>query len=324
MNFRTEYRPSRSSLLLEPDDYIIFCGSCFAENIGNRFKKLKFDSQVNPLGITFNPISLFEQLNPTKSTVHSDHFVTNGNIWFHLDFHSQFSNTSRERLEADLKQALHRMHESLKKANWLFLSLGTAYVYEYNQTGTQINNCQKQPAKQFTKRLLTSDEIYQSFNIWLSHIAKLNSSLKIVLTLSPVRHLKDGMEENQVSKSILRYFIHTAVNANSQISYFPSYEIMLDDLRDYRFYAADLVHPNDQAIDYIWNKLDETYFSSDSRDFIRKIKKINTFLSHKPFEPESEIYQNHLLKIKNEIIQFPYERDWSKEIELINNRQSPL
>lgn len=245
----------------------------------------------NPLGMVYNPISIFKLLGSEQ--VDESKFVEVGGQHFHLDYHSQFTAKDLKTLNTVLAFKVREISEFLIKANYVFITLGTAYAYESIASGDVVANCHKIPQKNFNKRLLTLQEMMEAFNQLKSYLDQINPSLQYIFTLSPVRHIKDGIVENQLSKSLLRVLCHELLQ-DKKVTYFPAYEMMMDDLRDYRFYKNDLIHPSEMAEDYIWEKFQQTYFSGQTLKIVTEWNKIRTALAHRPFNPKSENHQKFL------------------------------
>jgi hypothetical protein len=221
-------------------------------------------------------------------------YSLNEDIHSNYDFHSSFSELSRVELEKKIKETIGTVHYFLNKCEFLFLTYGTAFVYERNDNGEVVANCHKQPASLFSKQLITQEMITRSFNEMYSDLKKFNPGIKIILTLSPVRHIKDTIELNSVSKSILRIACHSLTQNNEEVNYFPAYEIMMDDLRDYRFYASDLLHPSADAEEYIWGKFTDSYFDKDAKEIIHQWQLVKKLIEHKPFHLDSIAHQKFL------------------------------
>lgn len=290
-NFRTEFHPRPSNVQLGFQDQLLTIGSCFSENIGGRLQGSKFPVLANPFGTVYNPISIFKLLD--TEALDDSKFVEVGGQWYHLDFHSQFTGRDKKTLETVLQFRIKEFAEFLDRAKTVFVTLGTAYVYEWLENGEVVANCHKIPQKQFSKRLLTLEEMKEAFGRLRKNLTKVNPELKFVFTVSPVRHIKDGIAENQLSKSLLRVLCHE-LSQKESVCYFPAYEMMMDDLRDYRFYKTDMIHPSEMAEDYIWEKFQQTYLSEQTRKVLKEWSKIQAALSHRPFNPESENHQKFL------------------------------
>jgi lysophospholipase L1-like esterase len=297
-----------------PIDYqskILLLGSCFSENIGHKLAYYKFQSTQNTFGILFHPKAIETLLaNTINEKVYTEKDVIFQNErWHSFDAHSSLSSTNKNKLLSNLNSAISATNKQLKEATHIIITLGSSWVYRFIETSTIVANCHKIPQKKFLKELLTVHEITQSLNKIVSLIKSVNSNSKVLFTVSPVRHLKDGVVENQQSKAHLIAGIHE-ICAKKNVSYFPSYEIMMDELRDYRFYAEDMIHPNQTAINYIWEKFVDTWFLDDTKSIMKKVEAIQKGILHKPFNKNSEQHQQFLqnLEVKKERLKslFPF------------------
>lgn len=270
---------------------LLTIGSCFSDNIGQKLLDSKFSVHLNPFGTVYNPISIFKLLLPRE--VDAEKFVEVGGQYFHLDYHSQFTARDEGTLKTVLELKKKEITAYLSTADFVFITLGTAFVYERKSTAEVVANCHKLPQKNFTKRLLTIEEMISSFQQLKSYLNTVNPSLQFIFTVSPVRHIKDGIAENQLSKSLLRVLCHE-LTRDEKIEYFPAYEMMMDDLRDYRFYKNDMIHPTEMAEDYIWNKFQQTYFSDQTQKIVKEWDKVRVALAHRPFNPDSESHQKFI------------------------------
>ncbi|WP_346659981.1 GSCFA domain-containing protein [Chryseolinea sp. H1M3-3] len=296
--YRTEMTFSPSKARITLSDSILTLGSCFSDAIGLQLVANKLATMTNPFGVVYNPHSIHKvihyAINPRP--VSDSTFVERDRIFFNYDFHSQLSSQNLDQLKDELEKKISATHTFLRRANWLVITYGTAWVFELTQTKQIVANCQKMPSSLFTKSLMTQKQILESFEKLFHDLKSLNPGLQIILTVSPVRHLKDTLELNSVSKSVLRVACHTITQQHQDVHYFPSYEIMLDDLRDYRFYKADMIHPSDVAEAYIWQKFGEKYFDNNMKSFVSKWAEIKLALSHKSFHPTSASHQKFLLE----------------------------
>jgi hypothetical protein len=295
--FRTTFSIPESTNKITLDSQLLTLGSCFAEVVGNQLKNQKLAVDVNPFGTLFNPLSIFKLLSPAYTKPDERLFVENHEQWYHHDFHSNFVSSNVTDLTQKLNSTLTTIHGKLPYLNHLVITFGTAFTYKLVDYPVFVANCHKMPAKNFQKVLLSVKDICKSFAHLHAALKQVNPNLKITLTVSPVRHTKDGMAENQVSKSILRAACHYLVADYEEVDYFPSYEIMMDDLRDYRFYKADLIHPNEVAEAYIFEAFSKTYFSESLISFGAKWQKIKTALAHRPFNPDSLEHRKFLQKL---------------------------
>lgn len=268
--------------------HILTLGSCFAEHIGNKLGYYKYRSLLNPFGILFQPLAIENLL--TRAVAENEYtkadiFFLNER-WHCFDGHSILSDASEAILLNRLNSGLRQTHLQIKESSHIIITLGTAWVYRNNASGKVVANCHKVPQKQFTKELLSVDEIVLSLGRILKLIHENNPQVKLIFTVSPVRHLKDGFVENQRSKAHLIAAIHK-IQGDGAASYFPSYEIMMDELRDYRYYAEDMVHPNNLAINYIWEKFQETWIDDKAYPIMEKVGEVQRGLNHRPFDPNS-------------------------------------
>ncbi len=304
--FRTELTLPKATARMDLKSGILTQGSCFSEAIGHRFKIYKMNASVNPFGVIYNPVSIHKVL--TYSLFNEplpDHtFLQHHDIHYNFNFHSEFSDLQKPALISRLADTVETNHFFLKDAEWLLITYGTAWVYERKDTGEIVANCHKMPADLFTKSLLRHEDIFSSFSTFFHSLKRLNPKIRIILTVSPVRHVKDTLELNSVSKAVLRLACHSMAGNFNGVEYFPAFEIMMDDLRDYRFYKPDMLHPTEEAEDYIWEKFLARYADDDTLEFMTKWKGILSALSHRAFHPESTSHQQflrHILKKLGEL-----------------------
>lgn len=302
--FRTILPIKSSPFQINHQSGVICMGSCFAEHIYERLNGFKFSALLNPFGIVFNPISIAQSLeillDENRLFEEKDLFQHLGG-WHSFQHHGSFSNPSEEVVLEKINNALLEARAFLKKAEFLVLTFGTSNVFVSEKTGQVVANCHKVPQKYFIQKKLSSDEIILSLDDIFRKLAEAFPSLKIITTVSPVRHIRDGLVANQVSKAKLLVALDNLSLLHSHLSYFSSYEIMMDDLRDYRFYKKDLIHPNEMAVGYIWDFFSKTFFTGRTLELNAKLEKINLAKTHRPFHPESEEYlkfkKNQLVKI---------------------------
>jgi hypothetical protein len=323
MKFRTEIEPVDSGFKINLRDSIITVGSCFSEVIGSRLSENKLNCLCNPFGTVFNPSSIFKLLRHSlsKQPVHRHLFAENTDgYWNHFDFHSKFTSDSRENLESELLVIYDNVFQALRSCKVLVITLGTANIYELKSNNQVVANCHKQPQKMFNHRLLTLKEIQRDFQQFYDLLRMVNSKIKIIFTVSPVRHTRDGLKANSISKSLLRMACHSIEQENPNVSYFPSYEIMLDDLRDYRFYKSDLVHPNEMAEQYIFEHFTEIHFSDKLKEFMHDWQQIKNSLHHRPFRKESPAHQTFLAKLLEKLNNYNEKVNVSTEIEEVRSQ----
>jgi hypothetical protein len=320
--FRTELIPVVSASRIRLKDTIFTIGSCFAGAIGDQMTENKFKVWNNQFGTVYNPTSihhllLFALENKLPSP---ESYLQNEGVHLNYNFHSLYSALNQQELENEIKTSITEANEFLKNTNRIIITHGTAFVYRSKSNNEVVANCHKVPSANFTKSLLTEKEIFDSFQKFYSKLKSINPNCKIILTVSPVRHLKDTLELNAVSKSILRLSCHSIVNQFSDVEYFPAYEILLDDLRDYRFYKTDRLHPTEEAIEYIWTKFVGAYFDRSSQQLIQDWKEIRRDLEHKPFHLESVNHQQFLKSVLVKLDKLNSIIDVSTEIQNVRSQ----
>ena len=301
MQFRTQIPVSKSNNPISYDSEIVSLGSCFAVNMGEKFNYFKFQNTINPFGILFHPVALKKFIDyslSAKEFTEADIFYHNER-WHCFDAHSDLSSTDKEELLTNLNNATKNTLSKLKIASHLIITLGTAWVYRYNQKNELVANCHKVPQKEFTKELLDINSIKEALSGIINSVKSINPSVNIIFTVSPVRHIKDGFSENQWSKSNLISAVHEVITeVKENLSYFPSYEIMMDELRDYRFYAEDMIHPNQVAIDYIWERFAESNITPEAFVTMKEVDTVQKGMQHRSFNPESEQHKNFIFKLE--------------------------
>jgi hypothetical protein len=320
--FRTGVSIGKSNQQISLKNPILTAGSCFADAIGSRLKKFKFSAMVNPFGVSYNPFSIHKSLlysiEDQSPAAHA--YLENNQIHAHYDFHSQLSALDKNDLTRMLNHAIESTHHYLEHASLIVITYGTAWVYKRVDCGEIVSNCHKMPARNFIKRLMKEDEIVQSFREMNATLLDLNPNARVIVTVSPVRHLKDGLEQNGVSKAILRAACNTLVSEFNNVEYFPAYELMMDDLRDYRFYKPDMIHPSEEAENYIWEKFGEKYFSEDAKNFIKKWESIVSALNHKAFHPSSPGHQIFLKDTLRRLEDLKTSVDVSEELRIVKSQ----
>jgi len=312
MEFRTQIPLQKhKENLIDYASKVLLLGSCFSENIGSKFEYYKFQSTVNPFGILFHPKAIEVLLERVVSQrfYTADDLVYQNEQYHCFDAHSSLSNSNEEVLLKELNAILKSMHQQISETSHLIITLGTSWVYEHISTEKTVANCHKIPQREFNKRILSVQEITSCLQNIEQLVNQLNPTVQLIYTVSPVRHIKDGFVENQQSKSHLIASIHQVLNAQ-RVCYFPSYEIMMDELRDYRFYTADMVHPNELAIDYIWEQFQTVWFNSSVKVTMKKVAIIQSGLTHRAFNPSSEQHQQFLKQLdakkENLLAEFPF------------------
>ena len=320
MNFRTELTINQSDFLINHHQKIVSFGSCFAEEMADRLLNLKFNVLANPFGILFHPLAIENALQRIQAkTLYVEEEISNlDELFFSWGHHSSFNSISAEETLENVNNALVKAHDFLTNADVVFITLGTSWVYKIKELNLVVANCHKVPAKHFDKVLLTEQQIKTSLHNSLDMITEMAPNAKIIVTVSPVRHLKDGMIENNVSKAKLLSALYEVTMNFDQVNYFPSYELMMDDLRDYRFYADDLLHPNKQAVNYIWEKFASAYFTPETQQINKQIEKITTAINHRPFNEESISHQKFIsncIKQMQDLVEANPNLDYQQEIE---------
>jgi len=295
-DFRTIVSVAQSGHKVTISDKIVTTGSCFADVIGKKLAESKVETIDNPFGNIYNPLSIHKalQYSTLNQPPPEDTFLQREGLCLNFDFHSEISDTSEVNLTQRISGIIATTHDFLKDAQWLVITYGTAWVYTRNDNGMVVGNCHRVPAKSFSKSILTNAQIEDSFGQLYSQLKELNPLLRVILTVSPVRHIKDTLELNSVSKATLLTSCYNIVRNFPDVQYFPAYEIMIDDLRDYRFYQSDMLHPTPVAEDYIWKKFTTSYFTQSLLDFVEQFHEIRLALNHRPFHPNTTGHYNFL------------------------------
>jgi hypothetical protein len=294
-------KPERNQI--DYDANVLLLGSCFAENIGEKLSHFKFQNSVNPFGILFHPVAI-EKI--VTRAINQEYF-TEEDVFFHneqwhcFEVHSKLSARNKEDFLANLNDQLSVLNTTIKEATHIILTFGTSWVYREIESDTLVANCYKLPQKLFLKELLSPDEVSGSVSAMEKLIKDFNHKTKIVYTVSPIRHIKEGIVENSRSKAHLLAGVHENVEPLNHSHYFPAYEIVLDELRDYRFYQEDMLHPNNIAISIIWEKFKHVWVSSETEPFQREIDIIQKGLQHRPFDENSMSHKEFLLSIEQKI-----------------------
>lgn len=325
--FRTEVKITPSPDKISHKTGTMLIGSCFSENVGEWLAKYKFPVDINPFGPLYNPESIASGIRILldEKEFRAEDLVSFNGLWISLDHHGRFSHEDRDACLARINERIRTSSQFLREAQNLFITLGSAWVFEHKERGRVVANCHRMPGNMFERRLLTKDEIVNRLSGLARDLMQANPQLKIRFTISPIRHMRDGAFENQVSKATLHISIHEllekpflekavksdqASRAGSKPGYFPSYEIMMDDLRDYRFYEADMIHPNEVALKYIWDKFSETYFDGDTIKLLDRIDELIRAKSHRPFNPSSESHCAFLARFLKKTRELAKECPW--------------
>ncbi len=293
MKFRTEIDIAPWSEQIGYDTHIVCLGSCFASNIARRLERNKFSVVDSPTGILFNPVTIAQSVDMMlraergECVVSEEHMVNLEGRVVNYDFHSSISGASLAEATAVMQQRMADGGRALRGGDLLIVTLGTAWCYEHRELGRVVANCHKQPAKLFNRRLLTVAEVAEALT---NVVESVNG--RVLFTVSPVRHIGEGVEDNSLSKAILRIAVaEVCANYRKGVDYFPSYEIMMDDLRDYRFYDSDMVHPSSMAVDYIADKFFSVALCDEAKSLMQRVQKVVSASEHRPFDPASEAYK---------------------------------
>lgn len=306
MRFRTEIPAESLRFPIHHSDRLILLGSCFAEHIGARLEASGFLTDVNPFGVLYNPLSVasgISALMQNKVYTREDIFEDRG-LYASFAHHSRFSASTAEACLEGINRRMRQSSAFLREASVLLITFGTSFVFRLKETGEVVSNCHKMPASLFDRQRLTVSDMSAEWKCLLVRLKEYNPKLRILFTVSPIRHWKDGAHGNQLSKAALLLTIDELERAGRKhpeyppMHYFPSYELVLDDLRDYRYYAEDMLHPSSLAVDYIWEKFSETCFDRATGQAVNEFRKIQQVLQHRPFHPESETYRQLLEKTR--------------------------
>ncbi len=304
--FYTAVNIDSSTFKINYHHRVMTLGSCFAENIGRRLHDAYFFSDVNPFGVLYNPVSIANSMEIVLKNIQfspTDIFQAKS-LWQSFSHSSFFSDISAEACLQKINTRLEIAKEFLKETDFLLITFGTAWVFEDKQSGRVVSNCHKFPANQFVRRRLTVQEIVEVYADLIQRLQVQFPNLKLIFSVSPIRHFKDGAHENNISKSTLILAIEALQKQFPQLDYFPAYEIMMDELRDYRYYASDMLHPSEVAVDYIWKRFSETYFDAETLQIKKELEQLARDLEHRPLHNKSEdflIFQAKLEKRKVEL-----------------------
>ena len=320
MNFRTEVELPIGRYEIRHADKLMLWGSCFTNSIGALLSDAKFTCDINPFGVLYNPMSIAEGIRELLERYRYDEkdLMCENGQWFSLMHHSTYSSSDKGACLNLINARLNGGADFLKSADWLLITWGTARIYEWKADGRIVGNCHKLPERLFNRRLLSAEEIVETYRCLLQKLREYNPKLQVLFTVSPIRHVRDGMHGNQISKAILLLAAERLCGLLPYCHYFPSYEIMMDELRDYRFYASDMLHPSETAINYIWECFAKTYFSKSTLLLMKELEEIRKSLNHRPFHAGSERHKIFLrqlvLKIKQLQEKSPF-LDFQKELE---------
>jgi GSCFA family len=308
--FRTILSVTKANFDISHQNHILTMGSCFAENIAQYLQKGRFHLEINPFGILYNPISIAQGLDflYNDAPFPESELVQQGELWHSFLHHGSFAKLSKTELLADLNTRLEHHRAFAQKTNRIILTLGTANVFVYRDNGNVVANCHKIPNTAFDKRRLSVAECVAVFETVFQKMKTQYPDIQIIVTVSPVRHIRDGIVENQRSKATLLLAAEQLSQQFSFVHYFPAYEILMDDLRDYRFYNEDMIHPSDAAIAYVWEAFQDSFFSESCKNILSEVEALNRLLAHRPLFPETNEYQLFLRKQieKSEVLQVKY------------------
>ena len=324
MKFRTELQIQKPEINISYSDNLLLLGSCFSENIGQKLQQIKYPTMVNPLGIVYHPTPLHRSIIDAiqgKKIENSDLSINIDGQYTAWNIHSRLSTLDAEETMAQMNSGIDALRKSIKEANYLILTYGTAYYYNHKQYGP-VANCHKFTSLDFEKKLSKPEELMGSFDEMLHAAKAVNPDIKVLLTISPVRHIKDGIVENNRSKAHLLTAVHEICDRYSDCHYLPSYELLIDDLRDYRYYADDMVHPSAKAIDYIWSKISDHILDDSEANLRSDILKLVRAAAHRPFNVGSAMHQTFLtsqLSLLNKIIESYPTLDFSEELKVFQN-----
>lgn len=298
--FSTVVSIPKSSFEIRYKDQILTLGSCFAENIGTKLQNACFLTLINPFGVLYNPMSVGQGIRYLliDKEFKKDDLFQSGSLWNSFAHSSAFSSLSSDETLQKINSRLLAARNFLNESTVMMITLGTTWVYEDTESGKVVANCHKLPASRFNRRRLSVDEIITEMSDVIALMHRRNPQLQFIFTVSPIRHLKDGAHENTLSKSTLHVAVDELERNFAFVHYFPAYEIVMDELRDYRFYAQDMFHPSEQAIDYIWQRFSDTYFSENTWKLKKDLEQLRADLNHRPLHPETAEYQQFILSVE--------------------------
>ncbi len=312
MKFRTEINIVRAPQTILHHEALLSIGSCFAENISTLLKERFFNVLENPFGVLYNPLSIADALQFVlkRKVFTADDLIFHQGEWHSFWHHSSFSHPDQQKCLKNINTQIQQTHYFLKQANWLIITFGTAFVYFHKQHGGVVANCHKRPENEFERRLVNIEEIVAKWERLLNALKRFNPHLRFIFTVSPIRHLRDGLTANQQSKSTLILATHRLIEKQDSAFYFPAYEILMDDLRDYRFYEANLTHPNEQAISYIWKNFQKMFFNTATQQIVQQMENFSKRLKHRfrnPDSPQAQEFKAQTEQLWQKLLkQFPY------------------
>lgn len=324
MNFRTTIKSPLIPVNITHKHKLCTIGSCFSDTIGGKLLKSKFNTLNNPFGTLYHPHIITQVIAESiaKKEIEPHEIVVEGGVYRYYGAHSDVSGQSIEALKSNIASIRSSFVEHIRESQCVFLTYGSAYHFYHQALGMIVGNCHKQPGQLFDRRCSSITDIVSDINSAVGLIKSLNLHCQIILTVSPVRHLRDGLIENNRSKAHLLSAVHDVVQASDDVHYFPAYEMIIDDLRDYRFYASDMTHPSSTAVDYVWDHFKSTFVNDETAELIKRIDKINQALSHKPFNEQSQEHQKFLKKLRSSIETLASEChvDYKEELMLLDER----
>ncbi|MBO7609429.1 MAG: GSCFA domain-containing protein [Muribaculaceae bacterium] len=317
MEFRTTIRMGENQGVLHHSDAVVLIGSCFSDNIGAKMQSAMMNAMVNPFGTLYNPLSIaagIQRLIDGDAIPGNTLFSLNG-VWNSYCFHSRYSLADKQATLNGMNARIVEGQARLKTCQALIVTLGTAMVYRLKSTGEVVANCHKVPQHEFTRQMASVDEMTQVLTSMVERFHKFNPKARVIFTVSPIRHIADGLDVNSLSKAMLRVTINNVQQRFPQlVDYFPAYEIVMDDLRDYRFYAADMVHPSDVAIEYIWQAFQATYFDDRSAQAIARCERVSKRLQHRHMGASRELIERFNADtqavLRNLVSEYPYLEDF--------------
>jgi hypothetical protein len=328
MELRTTFNIETSPFRITYDDRVMFIGSCFASSIGEQMKRGKMTVMINPTGTVYNPVSVCNTLDSITSgvefTKESLHF--HNGMWLSFCHYTDFSSEDPDKSLLKINSKLKEASLFLEKSGFLFITLGTARIYRWKKTGQIVSNCHKIPSEEFSRELLSVNGIVDLWTKQLDRLSAMYPDLKVIFTVSPVRHLKDGAHGNQISKSVLLLAIEELLGHNSKPAYFPAYELLMDDLRDYRFYSEDMIHLSESAVNYIWNAFSASYIDPAAVKIWNEALKITKARTHR-FNTDSISKKkdfarnmlNNISQIENKVSQIDFSEEKSYFLKLLNS-----
>jgi lysophospholipase L1-like esterase len=300
--FTTTVSITQSAIKIDHNSKLITLGSCFSEHIGKKLANACFEVESNPFGVLFNPVSirnsLVDLLDDKKYT--QEDLFTNNSLWNSFSHSTLFSSVDQDICLQNINTRLDVAAAILKEADFILITFGTAWVYELKEEGRVVANCHKLPAEKFIRRRLSVEDIVNDYSDLLNKIKAINPKTEVIFTVSPVRHWKDGAHENNISKGILHLAIDNLIKQFDFLHYFPAYEILLDELRDYRYYAEDMLHPSEQAVKYIWERFSSIYFTGETININKQLDKFRNMLNHRVINQDSKESLSFKQKVEEE------------------------